>query len=63
MIAVFVSTPCPILPHNNCSVCEHTEYTVAYNSYGVTCTEVEVDVLTGCTEILRVDMLYDCGER
>ena len=36
---------------------------MAYNSYNVACTEVEVDVLTGCTEILRVDMLCDCGER
>ncbi|KAH3886891.1 hypothetical protein DPMN_010904 [Dreissena polymorpha] len=34
-----------------------------YNSYGVTCTEVELDVLTGEHEISRVDMLFDCGER
>ncbi|XP_052261039.1 uncharacterized protein LOC127865162 isoform X4 [Dreissena polymorpha] len=33
-----------------------------YNSYGVTCTEVELDVLTGEHEISRVDMLFDCGE-
>ncbi|XP_019856500.1 PREDICTED: xanthine dehydrogenase/oxidase-like [Amphimedon queenslandica] len=33
-----------------------------YNSYGVTVAEVEVDVLTGETEILRVDILYDCGQ-
>ena len=34
-----------------------------YNSYGVTCTEVEMDVLTGQHLINRVDILYDCGER
>ena len=34
-----------------------------YNSYGVTCTEVELDVLTGENQILRTDILYDCGER
>ncbi|XP_062519686.1 xanthine dehydrogenase/oxidase-like [Corticium candelabrum] len=33
-----------------------------YNSYGVTCTEVELDVLTGENQILRTDILYDCGE-
>ncbi|XP_052067277.1 uncharacterized protein LOC127706661 [Mytilus californianus] len=33
-----------------------------YNSYGVTCTEVELDVLTGQYLINRVDMLFDCGE-
>ncbi|CAC5385055.1 XDH [Mytilus coruscus] len=33
-----------------------------YNSYGVTCTEVEFDVLTGQHLITRVDILYDCGE-
>ena len=34
-----------------------------YNVYGVTVAEVEVDVLTGENEILRVDILYDCGQR
>ena len=34
-----------------------------YNSYGVTCSEVLFDVLTGEHEIVRTDMLYDCGER
>ncbi|XP_046360648.2 indole-3-acetaldehyde oxidase-like isoform X2 [Haliotis rufescens] len=33
-----------------------------YNIYGATCTEVEVDVLTGENQINRVDILYDCGE-
>ncbi|XP_046559775.1 indole-3-acetaldehyde oxidase-like [Haliotis rubra] len=33
-----------------------------YNIYGATCTEVEVDILTGENQINRVDLLYDCGE-
>ncbi|XP_028415709.1 xanthine dehydrogenase-like [Dendronephthya gigantea] len=33
-----------------------------YNVYASTCTEVEIDVLTGETEILRTDILYDCGK-
>ncbi|CAH3170659.1 unnamed protein product [Porites lobata] len=35
---------------------------VAYNIYGATCTEVEIDVLTGEREILRTDILNDCGQ-
>lgn len=46
-----------------CSVYEKTEYEYAYNVYAVACTEVEIDVLTGEPQILRVDMLYDCGDR
>ena len=42
---------------------EGTESPFVYNSYGVACSEVEVNVLTGQTEVLRVDILYDCGER
>ena len=45
------------------SVYGTNEYYNAYNPYGVTVSEVEVDVLTGETEILRVDILYDCGQR
>ncbi|XP_062514370.1 uncharacterized protein LOC134189984 isoform X2 [Corticium candelabrum] len=33
-----------------------------YEAYGVTCSEVEIDVLTGELQISRVDLLYDCGE-
>lgn len=43
-------------------VYEKTEYEYAYNVYAVACTEVEIDVLTGEPQILRVDMLYDCGD-
>ena len=35
----------------------------AYSSYGVNCTEVEVDVLTGEVEVIRCDILFDCGQR
>ena len=45
------------------SVEEKTDYKFAYNAYGVGCTEVEIDVLTGELQILRVDILYDCGDR
>jgi len=32
-----------------------------YQSFGVNCTEVEIDVLTGEIQILRSDILFDCG--
>ncbi|KAK3726979.1 hypothetical protein QZH41_014709, partial [Actinostola sp. cb2023] len=35
---------------------------IVYSSYGVTCTEVELDVLTGERDITRTDILYDCGQ-
>lgn len=34
-----------------------------YNSYGVVATEVEIDVLTGEQQIIRADILFDCGQR
>ncbi|WAR19141.1 XDH-like protein, partial [Mya arenaria] len=34
----------------------------AYNAYGATCSEVELDVLSGEYQINRVDIVYDCGE-
>lgn len=34
----------------------------SYHNWGVVATEVEVDVLTGETNVLRTDMLYDCGK-
>ena len=39
------------------------EYRYCYNSYATAVTEVEVDVLTGESQVLRVDILYDCGTR
>ncbi|XP_070198779.1 xanthine dehydrogenase/oxidase-like [Littorina saxatilis] len=46
-----------------------TAYTVAtsssgsgYNVYAAIVTEAEVDILTGQSQILRSDLLYDCGE-
>ncbi|XP_046849634.1 xanthine dehydrogenase 1-like isoform X2 [Xenia sp. Carnegie-2017] len=40
---------------------EETSHPFKYNSYGSTCTEAEIDVLTGETEIIRSDILFDCG--
>ena len=40
-----------------------TDGDFAYSSYGVNCTEVEVDVLTGEVEVIRSDILFDCGQR
>ena len=34
-----------------------------YESYGVNCAEVELDALTGEIEIVRSDILFDCGQR
>jgi xanthine dehydrogenase/oxidase len=45
------------------SVCGETEDLFSYNAYGAAVSEVEVDVLTGEVQILRVDILYDCGQR
>ncbi|KAG7568170.1 2Fe-2S ferredoxin-like superfamily [Arabidopsis thaliana x Arabidopsis arenosa] len=36
--------------------------TMEYLNYGVGVSEVEVDLLTGKTEILRSDIIYDCGK-
>ncbi|XP_010521612.1 PREDICTED: abscisic-aldehyde oxidase-like isoform X2 [Tarenaya hassleriana] len=33
-----------------------------YLNYGVAISEVEVNLLTGATEILRSDIIYDCGK-
>ncbi|CAN8247048.1 unnamed protein product [Cochlearia groenlandica] len=33
-----------------------------YLNYGVGVSEVEVDIVTGKTEILRSDIIYDCGK-
>ena len=38
---------------------EHNIYVI----YGVTLSEVELDVLTGCRKVNRVDIVYDCGDR
>ncbi|PNT73993.1 hypothetical protein BRADI_1g06200v3 [Brachypodium distachyon] len=35
---------------------------VNYINYGAAVSEVEVDVLTGATTILRSDLVYDCGQ-
>jgi len=35
---------------------------LSYHNWGAAVSEVEVDVLTGETSILRSDMIYDCGK-
>ena len=52
-----------VIDYNYDSLFGTNEYFAAYNAYGVTVAEVEVDVLTGENEVLRVDVLYDCGQR
>ncbi|XP_062190776.1 indole-3-acetaldehyde oxidase-like [Phragmites australis] len=34
----------------------------SYLNYGAAASEVEIDLLTGATTILRSDLLYDCGQ-
>ena len=34
---------------------------VSYSAFGACVSEVEVDVLTGERQLLRADILYDCG--
>ncbi|CAN6297510.1 unnamed protein product [Urochloa humidicola] len=34
----------------------------SYLNYGAAISEVEIDVLTGATTILRSDLVYDCGQ-
>ncbi|KAK6190255.1 hypothetical protein SNE40_002166 [Patella caerulea] len=41
---------------------ENVSQYARYNEYGVCCSEVELDVLTGEHQILRVDILYDAGK-
>jgi indole-3-acetaldehyde oxidase len=35
---------------------------LAYHNFGAAASEVEIDVLTGETTIVRTDVLYDCGK-
>ena len=42
---------------------ETTKYAAVYFSYGACAVEAELDVLTGQAEILRTDILFDCGQR
>jgi len=41
---------------------DHPEEKFHYNNYGVGFSEVEVDVLTGETNVLHSSLLYDCGK-
>ena len=52
-LGVDLSEKCMVYPQNN--------NVLNYNNYGATCSEAEIDVLTGETEILRTDILFDCG--
>ncbi|KAL9855095.1 putative oxidoreductase [Arabidopsis thaliana] len=33
-----------------------------YLNYGIGASEVEVDLVTGKTEFIRSDIIYDCGK-
>jgi xanthine dehydrogenase molybdopterin-binding subunit B len=35
---------------------------VKYDIYAAACSEVLIDVLTGDKQVLRTDILYDCGQ-
>ena len=39
-----------------------TKTPFAYEIYGAACSEAVIDVLTGETQISRVDILYDGGQ-
>ena len=54
---------CCVLMSYTYSVNEMTEMLFQYMTYGVGCVEIELDVLTGRVELLRADVLYDCGQR
>merc|ERR1712146_443959 len=41
---------------------EKSKDKLAYNCYGVGCSEVELDVLTGEVLVLRTDLMYDSGK-
>lgn len=43
-------------------ICPQTEYPFEYCVYGACVTEAELDVLTGETQIIRSDILYDGGK-
>ncbi|EDO31315.1 predicted protein, partial [Nematostella vectensis] len=38
------------------------EHNGEYVGYGVACAEAEVDILTGERQIVRCDIIHDCGE-
>jgi len=52
-----VFKPEVVAAHAQEAVYEFTGYT-----YSAACTEVEIDVLTGVTTVLRADVLYDMGK-
>lgn len=37
--------------------------TILYDIDAAACSEVIIDVLTGETQVIRADILYDCGQR
>jgi xanthine dehydrogenase/oxidase len=39
-----------------------TDTPCAYNVYGAAVSEALIDILTGETQIVRTDILYDCGQ-
>ena len=45
------------------SKAEDSKDITLYDVDAAACSEVLIDVLTGETQILRTDILYDCGQR
>jgi xanthine dehydrogenase/oxidase len=57
-----VDTGCLFKPNVVAAKAEELNYHFTGFTYSAACTEVEIDVLTGETTVLRADLLYDMGK-